>query len=494
VDRSFEYPVSARSAAREAKPPFEFEDRIVATTDPDQPQGYDPKKVRELPLDPRNPGSGLRDYFEFRRRMQELAGKEVTIRVLRGAPGKQQSVDILVPPAFHYTFGARMQMGQVTAIRQGSTAQRAGVQARDIKRSLNGDIIEKVELPEPDGKVTIYDKDKDLDPVRLPFQLREWAARWARASRSVGDRTDLDKTMIVKLHVLRHNVDKRQQDEAKVLEVPWERSWRFDHELPFNQDSPQPIPELGLAYQIKTTVVAVEPGQDGAQPIPLQPGDVIKAVRLSAFGNSQDDQEPEKKPWMELQPEQWAFVFDVFQHPAVARQLAVKVERNKEEKEFTVPAHESKSWPRADRGFILASDTRLQKADSFFEAASMGFKDTYTIMVQVFQNLRGMFTHRISVKGLGGPLTIANIAFTIAGVDFWEFLFFLGMISVNLAVINFLPIPVLDGGHMVFLLYEKLRGKPAPETVRVGATYAGLLLLACVMMFVLYLDIRRLIH
>ena len=73
-----------------------------------------------------------------------------------------------------------------------------------------------------------------------------------------------------------------------------------------------------------------------------------------------------------------------------------------------------------------------------------------------------------------------------------EFVFFLGLISVNLAVINFLPIPVLDGGHMVFLLYEKIRGKPASEGVRVGATYAGLALILCLMVFVLYLDISRL--
>jgi regulator of sigma E protease len=58
-------------------------------------------------------------------------------------------------------------------------------------------------------------------------------------------------------------------------------------------------------------------------------------------------------------------------------------------------------------------------------------------------------------------------------------------------VINFLPIPVLDGGHMVFLIYEKLRGKPASEAVRVGATYAGLALILSLMVFVIYLDLTR---
>jgi regulator of sigma E protease len=110
-------------------------------------------------------------------------------------------------------------------------------------------------------------------------------------------------------------------------------------------------------------------------------------------------------------------------------------------------------------------------------------------MMQVFQTLRGMITGRLSVKNLGGPITIAKTAYRIAGYDMWEFIFFLGLISVNLAVINFLPIPVLDGGHMVFLLYEKILRRPASEAVRVGATYAGLAIILSLMVFVIYLDL-----
>jgi regulator of sigma E protease len=142
---------------------------------------------------------------------------------------------------------------------------------------------------------------------------------------------------------------------------------------------------------------------------------------------------------------------------------------------------------------LLADDQRRQRADSIGEAIALGLQGTKNSIMQVYQNLEGMIRGRISVENLGGPVTIARVAYFIAGVDFWEFVYFLGMISVNLAVINFLPIPVLDGGHMVFLIYEKIRGKPASEGVRVGATYAGLLLLASLMIFVLFLDIKRLL-
>ena len=66
------------------------------------------------------------------------------------------------------------------------------------------------------------------------------------------------------------------------------------------------------------------------------------------------------------------------------------------------------------------------------------------------------------------------------------------MISLNLAVVNFLPIPMLDGGHMTFLIYEKIRGKPAPEKLMEWSLYVGLGLILSLMSFVIYLDIKRL--
>src|SRR5262249_31729918 len=152
--------------------------------------------------------------------------------------------------------------------------------------------------------------------------------------------------------------------------------------------------------------------------------------------------------------------------------------------DFLIEGKVDTTWPKEERGLILERDVRWQRADNMLEAIGMGFQDTWNRMTQVFENLRGILTGRISPENLGGPVTIAKVAYRIAGRDFWEFVFFIGLISVNLAVINFLPIPVLDGGHMVFLLYEKIRGKPASEGVRAGATYAGLALILSLMIYV----------
>ncbi|HTK73957.1 MAG TPA: site-2 protease family protein, partial [Gemmataceae bacterium] len=110
----------------------------------------------------------------------------------------------------------------------------------------------------------------------------------------------------------------------------------------------------------------------------------------------------------------------------------------------------------------------------------------------IYQNLLAMAKGQISFpKNASGPLTIAVVSYDIAGESMDRLILFLGMISVNLAVINFLPIPVLDGGHMVFLIYERLRGRPMPEQLRFAATFLGLVLIGSLMLFVIYLDVKR---
>ena len=102
-----------------------------------------------------------------------------------------------------------------------------------------------------------------------------------------------------------------------------------------------------------------------------------------------------------------------------------------------------------------------------------------------------MILGRISVKNLGGPLTIAAATYRFASMDFADFAFFLGLISINLAVVNFLPIPVLDGGHMVFLIYEGIRKKPASEKASASSRPMPGWASSRLMIFVLTLDVLR---
>ena len=160
--------------------------------------------------------------------------------------------------------------------------------------------------------------------------------------------------------------------------------------------------------------------------------------------------------------------------------------------EFSLTLQDDPKWPQADRGIGFQHDIRLQKADSLLEALQLGLHRTIRTVRMIYQHLYAMASGRVSPFTMSGPISISRISYNIAGENFWQFILFLGMINVNLAVINFLPIPVLDGGHMVFLIYEKIRGKPAPESVLRTALYVGLAAILSLMVFVLYLDVKRL--
>jgi regulator of sigma E protease len=484
LDPEVQGPYRAETAAARAQPPLEFGDRIVAMSDPDAPN----HAVTPLPDDPRFPGHGRHDYFDFERRLKLLAGEPVVLRVERKKQEKTETVDCTVPPMYGLSLGVRMQMGPITAIRLRSPADNADLKVRDITSGREGDLIEAIEVTEADKSIKRFD-DK-ADPFRLPYELKQWAQRLVDAEKR-GDITAAQRKELsqVKLTVRRHRAGGGPQFATETITVPWDDSWRFEETGPMSIGAPLAIPELGLAYQIKTIVAAVQPGTAGESP--LKPGDVIKNYRFTYVDFNGKD---ETSRWLknELEEGDWARIATHLLRSTMAiRSIEFEIERDKKTETVTVVPTHDQSWPLDERGWLLLDDTRRQKADHFYDAIAMGMRDTWNGIMQVFQNLRGMATGRVSIDNLGGPVMIANIAYRIAGYDFWELVFFLGMISVNLAVVNFLPIPVLDGGHMVFLIYEKLRGRPASEPVRVGATYAGLAMILSLFVFVFWNDIRR---
>jgi regulator of sigma E protease len=121
----------------------------------------------------------------------------------------------------------------------------------------------------------------------------------------------------------------------------------------------------------------------------------------------------------------------------------------------------------------------------------LGAEETWEQMTMVVQIMRGMGSGRISPTNLGGPGTIFWVAYLSAKHGFASLLLFLTMLSANLAVLNVLPIPMLDGGHLVFLSYEGIRGKPADERIQIVLSVIGLILLMALMIFVCGLDINR---
>jgi len=126
-----------------------------------------------------------------------------------------------------------------------------------------------------------------------------------------------------------------------------------------------------------------------------------------------------------------------------------------------------------------------------FEGVGYGFEQTWSVTVLTLQVLGKMVSSAISPENLGGPIAIAQMAGKSAELGLVPFLAFLALISVNLGVLNLMPVPVLDGGHLLYLALEKLRGKPLPLAVLEKVQMVGVVLIAALMLFAFYNDIAR---
>jgi regulator of sigma E protease len=125
-------------------------------------------------------------------------------------------------------------------------------------------------------------------------------------------------------------------------------------------------------------------------------------------------------------------------------------------------------------------------------AVAEGASRTWTMSVLTLDSLRKMLFGELSVKNLSGPITIAKVAGASAQSGIGDFLNFLAYLSISLGVLNLLPIPVLDGGHLLFYLIEWARGRPLSERVQGWGVQIGISLVVGVMLLALVNDLGRL--
>jgi regulator of sigma E protease len=126
------------------------------------------------------------------------------------------------------------------------------------------------------------------------------------------------------------------------------------------------------------------------------------------------------------------------------------------------------------------------------KAIAMGFRQTVTMVEQVFLTIDRVSRGSVGVDQLQGPVGILHTGTQVASEGFMFMLFFLALISVNLAVVNLLPIPIADGGLFLFLLYEKFRGRPPSIAFQNAAAMAGIALVAGLFLLTFYNDLARL--
>jgi regulator of sigma E protease len=246
-------------------------------------------------------------------------------------------------------------------------------------------------------------------------------------------------------------------------------------------EDPDPLGSLGIRPwrpQIAPVLAHLDP-EGPAQAAGLQLGDRL----LSLEGRSLDD---------------WQQVVDVVRERPGQR-VAFRVERDGRPFELSLTLA-ARGEGEARTGYLGAGveggawPAEMLREVSYGPLAAVGesVKRTWSMSLMTLDSIGKMLFGELSVKNLSGPITIAKVAGASAQSGVGDFLNFLAYLSISLGVLNLLPIPVLDGGHLLFYLVEWVRGRPLSERVQAVGVQIGISLVVGLMLLALFNDISRL--
>jgi regulator of sigma E protease len=261
--------------------------------------------------------------------------------------------------------------------------------------------------------------------------------------------------------------------------------------LPRHVGGPYAAETIGAAMQISNVVQKVE----GSLADKILPGDKIEKA---TFLGAKDAKITEKQlailglarelTFGEDGRNSWSNLMTMIQTIPTGIELHLTVLRDKKQEIVVATPTDAYSWFSLDRDIVFKGLNRTRTASGIGEAMDLGINETWAGIEQVIFTLRHIGEY---FQHLGGPGTIAVVATSEASQGIPRLLTFLTLLSANLAVINFLPIPVLDGGHMMFLAAEGVRGKPVNERWAFYLTMIGLSFILALMVFVIGMDVYR---
>lgn len=390
--------------------------------------------------------------FEVNRQFQANFYKAVEVVVERqeGETTKQHTVTI--PPNPMRTLGIGFKPSPIRRIAKNSLAMLAGVQVGDS-------LIAVDDQPVADGWT-------------LPLLI---AKKGAEGS--------------VKLTFQRGNAETTPQTYVLSLE-PFTPS--FDIISPIG--GMLTIKHLGVAYDLEPIISYVEPNSLAAQ-AGIQVGDELGKIKLkpkAEYAEKISTKDGDNTIAIG-EDASTVTIMDSVQALPVDLETVLYVKRNGVVQEASVKIQESTEHFWYTRGIIMQPFSQEIVATSATQAFGLGLKETWRRLGEVVNFLRMLVTGRVPVDLLGGPLRIAQAASIQAEQGPSTLLIFLTLLSANLAVVNFLPIPALDGGHIMFLTAEAASGKPVNETWQIRLTIAGVLALLCLMAFVILNDIVQMV-
>ena len=263
--------------------------------------------------------------------------------------------------------------------------------------------------------------------------------------------------------------DKTEKEVTFTLE-----GWNFD------PDSESPLSSLGITpFRPNPTLEVGFVGEDSAaQKAGLQPGDKLLALNGD-----------ELTTWQ-------ALVDVIVESPGDSVVLSIERDGQPQQLRATIARRDT---PEGQTGYLGVSPTFEAWPEGYVfthqygivEAVGRALDKTWRLMTLSVEMIGKLVTGDVSVKNLSGPISIAQGAGTSAGYGLAYFLSFLALISVNLGIINLLPLPMLDGGHLMFYIVEWLTGKPVPDAVQEWGYRIGGVLLFMIMGIAIMNDIAR---
>ncbi|MGE0761026.1 MAG: site-2 protease family protein [Pirellulaceae bacterium] len=394
-------------------------------------------------------GQQLSDQLDLQTYLATYPDKAIQLTVQRqsltGDAGSP--VEVRVPAQPLVDVGLVMEYGPIAAIRPDSPAARAGLKVGDRIQAVAGQPV--------------------VDAMLLPEMLRPFHGR------------DVELT-----------VERAGAAEPVAVTVtltpPTSYSWFAMFGCPMASDA------LGAAYDVERTVRAVVPGSP-AEKAGFQPGDVVTAMEFAwGPGKTQSKPLPGHDTVVPLDDKQytWPTCFAAMQQMESDEVIKLIYERGgKAATASMTPVPIAAFNP--DRGFRFQAASEIHQEQRWSAAIQLGARQTWEDAFRVVGMLKNLVTGRVSVANLGGIGSIAYVAGAEAKQGTARLLIFLTMLSANLAVLNFLPIPALDGGHMMFLLYEGIFRKPVNERLQVALTIVGVTCLLGLMIFVNAMDFTR---
>ncbi|MBU0729918.1 MAG: RIP metalloprotease RseP [Proteobacteria bacterium] len=235
----------------------------------------------------------------------------------------------------------------------------------------------------------------------------------------------------------------------------------------------------GIPTPVDNTVVGAVSENSPAQEAGLQPGDIIQSIN----GN-------ETVHWEDI---------SVLIQQSDGAPIKLIIQRGKEtlELEGKPTIQEVKNLfgetvgERLLLGISRTDEVEYEKV-SIFKAFSAGLTQTWGFIYLTFMTIVKIIQNVVPASDIGGPIFIAQVAGQQLEAGWLNLFYFMGLLSVNLGILNLLPIPILDGGHLLFFSMEAVRRKPLSQRAQEMCQQVGLVLLGTLMVFVFYNDILRL--